>query len=89
MFIGSKEVENSTNKKQLVYYKGEHDEFTSPAPLKSLSFTPKSDCTVSINEKEAIMIPANATLEIDQGEIKIESFVINEGGVEYFWIALI
>ena len=47
----------------------------------------KTDCTVCVNGGEPIFIPKDGVLQFDEGDIF--SFIINEQGVDYIYVATI
>lgn len=86
--IGTSKTETtpSTNT-ELVTYKGKNNDWTSPSPLKTMSFMAKTDCTVRVNDGESIFVPKDGGLQFDEGDIF--SFIINEQGVDYIYVATI
>lgn len=86
--VGTSKIETtSNNNTELVNYMGKNNNYTSPASFKTISFIAKTDCTVRVNDSEDIFIPKDGGLNFDTGEI--QSFVINEQGIDYIYVATI
>lgn len=88
--IGSKAIETTDVKNyELVNYMGEDNSFTTPSRLKSLVFVALSNCTVKINNGADILIQSGESLEFDFDEIVIDSFIINEKGTKFRYVAIV
>ena len=56
--------------------------------LHKFSFVNLDNCTVVINDGDAVYIPANQGFNTQIGDIPIESFRIVEGGIRFNWIGM-
>lgn len=76
-FYGSPSLQISEDNQELVPDKVAFYKF---------SFSPKSDCTVKINNSEPILIESELGFNMNQVDAYISSFIILESGIEYSWI---
>lgn len=76
-FYGSPSLQTSTENQELVPERTAFYKF---------SFSPKSNCTVMINDSEPILIESELGFNMNQVDAYISSFIIVDSGIEYSWI---
>lgn len=76
-FYGTSQIEVSNSNEEVIpkntiFYK--------------FSFLNEEDCTVKINGSDPIFLRAGIGFSTNQVDSEINSFVVVESGIEYFWI---
>lgn len=88
VIIGSNKIDETREDNfELVSYRGLDGGFTHVSKFRSLAFIALSDCTVRVNGGQDILIQEGETLEFDKETIS--SFIINESGTKYRYIAAV
>lgn len=88
--IGSSEpITTTEDKTELVTYKGPNDDWTLPVKFHSFSITVFNDTKINVNGGGSVYIPANTSLTFKDGEIDINSCVVEGKGTKLVWIATI